>query len=234
MKSNYLKYAVGEVLLVIAGILIALSIDSWLEQREYQRYETLMLQEILAAIERDKQLIDNIYLPRIEQKRLGIEELTQMVTSTEALNREAFSESYSRMGTGINFQFDDGAYEVLKTSGFDRVTNADLRAELTNTYETFLPMYEEFIDLPFTESNQRIEGYSIDFLIPSVTRLASGETTISQKLSDSNVLTNPSFLRVLQLENELYENYRTRLETVITVLDLLKQSLSNELAKRNE
>lgn len=33
-STNYLKYAVGEILLVVIGILIALQVNNWNEQRK--------------------------------------------------------------------------------------------------------------------------------------------------------------------------------------------------------
>ena len=43
MKHNktgkYFKYAIGEIVLVVIGILIALSINNWNEQRKNNSYE---------------------------------------------------------------------------------------------------------------------------------------------------------------------------------------------------
>ena len=44
--SKYLLYAVGEILLVVIGILIALQIDNWNEERVLRKKELLYLKEI--------------------------------------------------------------------------------------------------------------------------------------------------------------------------------------------
>ncbi|MGM5469619.1 DUF6090 family protein [Flavobacteriaceae bacterium LMO-SS05] len=44
--TNYLKYAIGEIVLVVIGILIALSINNWNEQRK-ERQELLNIYEIV-------------------------------------------------------------------------------------------------------------------------------------------------------------------------------------------
>ena len=45
--GKYLKYAIGEILLVVVGILIALSINNWNEERKKQELEIEILSEIL-------------------------------------------------------------------------------------------------------------------------------------------------------------------------------------------
>ena len=45
--SKYLLYAVGEILLVVIGILIALQIDTWNETRKARIQESKIYKEIL-------------------------------------------------------------------------------------------------------------------------------------------------------------------------------------------
>ena len=51
--SKYLKYAIGEIVLVVVGILIALSINNWNEQQNLKRYEMIMLNEIRSSLQED-------------------------------------------------------------------------------------------------------------------------------------------------------------------------------------
>ena len=44
--SNYFKYAVGEIILVVIGILIALSINNWNEERKSQLHTKLLLSQV--------------------------------------------------------------------------------------------------------------------------------------------------------------------------------------------
>lgn len=45
--SKYLLYAIGEIVLVVIGILIALSINNWNQTLQYDKNNTLMLQQLL-------------------------------------------------------------------------------------------------------------------------------------------------------------------------------------------
>ena len=46
--SRYLKYAIGEIILVVIGILIALQINNWNENRKERAQETVVLEQLLS------------------------------------------------------------------------------------------------------------------------------------------------------------------------------------------
>ena len=62
--SKYLKYAIGEIILVVIGILIALSINNWNETRKEQASELDYLIGIKDDLEND--------VPRIENRINGV------------------------------------------------------------------------------------------------------------------------------------------------------------------
>jgi len=55
--SKYLKYAIGEIILVVIGILIALSINNWNENRLHHKKERLILQQFLKDFQANDSLI---------------------------------------------------------------------------------------------------------------------------------------------------------------------------------
>jgi hypothetical protein len=57
---KYLRYAIGEILLVVIGILIALSINNWNENRKDQRRVKSHLKEIQSELEFDLKEINRI------------------------------------------------------------------------------------------------------------------------------------------------------------------------------
>ena len=44
--GRYLKYAIGEIILVVIGILIALQINNWNEQRKDRTKEQILLKHL--------------------------------------------------------------------------------------------------------------------------------------------------------------------------------------------
>ena len=51
--ANYLKYAIGEIILVVIGILIALQINNWNNERLNSTKEYTFLKELSKIIESD-------------------------------------------------------------------------------------------------------------------------------------------------------------------------------------
>ena len=55
--SKYLLYAVGEILLVVIGILIALQVDTWNEGRKMVERERQVLQSLLSEIKTNMEVL---------------------------------------------------------------------------------------------------------------------------------------------------------------------------------
>jgi len=51
---KYLLYAIGEIMLVVIGILIALQVNNWNEERKTQRSETQFIENITSDLKRDR------------------------------------------------------------------------------------------------------------------------------------------------------------------------------------
>ncbi len=50
---KYSKYAIGEIVLVVIGILIALQINNWNEERKERKQERKILNELLTSLEQN-------------------------------------------------------------------------------------------------------------------------------------------------------------------------------------
>jgi uncharacterized membrane protein YgaE (UPF0421/DUF939 family) len=69
--GQYLKYAFGEILLVVIGILIALSINNWSESLKNKRLEISYLKRIYKDIANDElQFEETIKLAQERNKRV--------------------------------------------------------------------------------------------------------------------------------------------------------------------
>ena len=57
-SARYFKYAIGEIILVVLGILIALQINNWNEDRKARLQETILLQQLLSDFESNLEQLD--------------------------------------------------------------------------------------------------------------------------------------------------------------------------------
>jgi chlorite dismutase len=60
--GKYLKYAIGEIILVVVGILIALSISNWNESRKEKTLEKKVMDELKKSLENNynEMLLDSL------------------------------------------------------------------------------------------------------------------------------------------------------------------------------
>ena len=66
--GKYLKYAIGEILLVVIGILIALQINNWNERRIESAEEQKILKNLKIDFDNDKRQLETI----IEMTKQGL------------------------------------------------------------------------------------------------------------------------------------------------------------------
>ncbi len=72
--GKYFKYAIGEIVLVVIGILIALSINNWNESRKQSISENEFITNIKKDLKKDKDYI-NLIISFIEPRMQAYEEL---------------------------------------------------------------------------------------------------------------------------------------------------------------
>jgi len=59
---KYMRYAIGEIVLVVVGILIALQINNWNEEKKLSKLEMELLSDLASDLESDLILIERAQL----------------------------------------------------------------------------------------------------------------------------------------------------------------------------
>ena len=88
---KYVLYAVGEILLVMVGILLALQVNNWNENRRAKLIERNALSELLVEFERNQEQFNLVYNMHSEAKQ-GCLEL-------QALTDRGFQQSDAELWT---------------------------------------------------------------------------------------------------------------------------------------
>ncbi|MBK9737565.1 MAG: hypothetical protein IPO92_22455 [Saprospiraceae bacterium] len=57
---NYLKYVIGEIVLVMIGILLAVQLNNWNENRKNRIFEKEILSQIRSNLEKNKENLNGI------------------------------------------------------------------------------------------------------------------------------------------------------------------------------
>ena len=107
--SKYFKYAIGEIVLVVIGILIALQINNWNQNRLDRNFENVMLKEVKNSLESDMEIYD-IFVQRASAKKDGIQELLQLIDSKKSYPDSVLLRAYNKMTIGFAFNYNKGGY----------------------------------------------------------------------------------------------------------------------------
>ncbi|MGB5418116.1 DUF6090 family protein [Algibacter sp.] len=137
--SKYLLYAIGEIVLVVIGILIALWINNLNMSSQKKAKGNIMLSEIRENLISDTLLITEISVFYVE-KQNAINTFLQV-----SAEPKPSMEQYNELGIIINdgslfsnkrFQANNAGYSTLSSSGnIELITNIALRNKLTQYYQ---------------------------------------------------------------------------------------------------
>ncbi len=132
---KYLLYAIGEIALVVIGILIALQINNWNEWRKDRETEEKILHEIIENLETNLARLD-INIARGETDN----EYTDVVISF--IEKEIpYSDTLDKFFPLALNAVDEGSflsyvgYESLKNTGFEIIQNDLLKKEIITLFE---------------------------------------------------------------------------------------------------
>lgn len=148
--KNYFLYALGEVILVVIGILIALQINSSYQQSLTKKLEIKYLKEMQGNLIFDLKDIEfNIEFN--ESRRRSNEAVLYHLTN-DLTYHDSLDYHLSNLVFTTRSLPNMGAYESLKSKGLEIISNDSLRANMTYVYSFSYPNaidFEHADDHPF-------------------------------------------------------------------------------------
>lgn len=136
-KAQYLKYALGEVVLVVIGILIALQINNWNESRKGDMALKEFLVKIKSNTLEDIHELDSLTTGRRQIAELCKKARTSILNKTEEENTMLFMSSGWAF-IDLYFSPSIAGYEALKNSNYyGKINNTALDSLLTR-YHTII------------------------------------------------------------------------------------------------
>jgi len=113
---TYFFYAIGEILLVVIGILIALQVNTWNENRQKRIEETYYLEKLIENIEADSVLVQNLLsFQRIIAS--SVDSALIMMASESEFEPDKFSEHLNAILGVQSFKQNSVTYDNLIASG---------------------------------------------------------------------------------------------------------------------
>ena len=130
---KYFKYAIGEIVLVVLGILIALQINNWNEEKKIKKTELKLLTQLTNELSQDLNSL-NYDLSQHEQAANSCKIILNILNSDIEMN-DSISHHFAAVHNYTVFASVRGAYESLKSVGLETLSNDELRLEITNLYD---------------------------------------------------------------------------------------------------
>jgi len=218
--SKYLIYAIGEIVLVVIGILIALQINNLNEEKKNREFE----KEILIQIQ------ENINIDKLALKHI-VNDFSKAITSSEKILQSDVSDKNKdsiKIWLGNIIMFDrfqplTNAYEVIKSKGLDKISNKKLRFLLGKYYD------DEASHM--VKSTNDIELTFNDHWLPVLfDEMVEFEFKKSVELKDYKILLNPSKAQnILKLNRDNLASGINRLKSGIATIEKIQHLIEDEI-----
>jgi hypothetical protein len=226
--SKYLKYAIGEIFLVVLGILLALQINNWNENRIYINQRNYLLSELIAEFEGNLtelkrcnflnksyvgkndsilELLPSLHFPGDETK------LSKALVGPDITNISTYNPS-----TGL-------INSMQNTSNFQQIKDADLRRSLLN-WSGYLDDYKENESL-YLDYRMNLFEYLTPFIMISM----------DVKFENFSQYSGLKIENTLELRNKLYQNRLMKFAVVtegdelIEKVKMIIEQLKTEIKK---
>ncbi len=128
--TKYLKYAIGEIILVVIGILIALSINNWNEDRKSRKQEVKYLNNLRADIELELKNNDSMsnYRAVTAKAAARMLDFKTLETASDVL---ALEQTIQQVYARVSFIPTNNTYKELISSGnLNYITNDSIKDNL--------------------------------------------------------------------------------------------------------
>jgi hypothetical protein len=231
--GRYFKYAIGEIILVVLGILIALWINQKYNYSQERQDEINVLQEIRTNLDSDLIEItaDITYMDSIN---ISYNFVSKYLIENELPSNEFGAEAL-KLRITPHFNPNLSGYNLLVSKGIEIIQNDELRKVISYHFESTYSYYKAYekeridfrihqMDPVFMKYFTHIQNNSISFL--GEYRITNEDfTTIKSSHSNFN-----KFLSSIKRENDLVQNRANRLQK--SILDL-SEMVDAELEKRD-
>ncbi len=131
---KYSRYAIGEIILVVIGILIALQINTWNQSRLRVKKEIEILKSFQGQFQEDLDEFD-VSLAFYRGAKISIGIILDHIENDRPYNDSLKNHFFTSTRFYGDSDLDNNVFETLKSVGVDLISNADIRKRIVKLYE---------------------------------------------------------------------------------------------------
>ncbi|MBN4070272.1 hypothetical protein JYT76_01190 [Olleya sp. AH-315-F22] len=223
--SKYMLYAIGEIVLVVIGILIALSINNWNESKKLKDNEIQLVKQLLIDANADSIFFQDRYTALKGQYTIyeNIKLLCTNSLSDKVIKRTIpkRSQPFITLANQSNFVFNN-------PNAYDQLSNKSIKLQL----QQYISKYE-FVNKSIEIFNHKIEDYFSSIRINYYKEIPQLFETSS--ISDFKFLCeSENNLGVIKLIQDYSKNAETHTVNFLENNATFINSLTRYLEKKND
>lgn len=242
--SKYLLYAIGEIILVVIGILIALQINGWNQDKQNTKQEQQILSQLLKEYSNNLNQIEEKIEIRNDILNSSYKLLKYTTEKPELIVQDSLNFHLARISLRPTFDPELSISNELINSGkLYLLENIDLRNNVTS-FSSFLSELseEELIIMnlteerliPFLIENYQIGGMQMIFLEDKQLREKSAIGSLKEYKSTKNLVSKSGFKSLLihpdfedylfqmisytSYTNEQSEGVKEKIESIVAMI----------------
>ncbi len=226
--GRYLIYAIGEILLVVIGILIALQINNANQSKNDRSFELKMLRDV-----RNDLVNDINYVKNISGWIKCSEFAGQMLINSNDANIDSLFATYSDFlmnGNNISLETRKGAYNALINSGFEKISNDTLRSSLVRLYDFEQVNVEKSIDRNRIKKAHVIDLLFEELVNSEIRNNQNGDQSLETVFKKHSKAKYTNLLRLIDLIQEKNESNLDWIIGLIAANHFILDLLNNELS----
>jgi len=180
--SKYFYYAIGEIPLVMIGILLALQVNNWNENKKLRINEISSLKEVRRN--HDQNIIRLKSFSENDSILFNAgEKLINIFKDENSIYNDSLNTMFGLLGAYDPYNVIDGAYEKLKQKGLKLIQDDDLKQVLIEIFEQSLPSLEQAGNAFEFEVDKRKNDMALSYF-------ETGRTLFSMRCNNFNKLKN--------------------------------------------
>jgi hypothetical protein len=234
--GKYLLYAIGEILLVMLGILLALQVNNWNEERIERKKELFYLQALKEEFEANQEELNRVKNLNTQNLKHALALSTYMGDKSNPPSDKVFdSLAIGAIGSEVQYRPGEGVMrELIQSGNLAILSNNILRQKLASWDGLMTRVrFQEaeharprvaFFEMIESEGNTRMSILNAFGSFPGLTP-SSFETTSAQLVN--NLKLDNKLTAFIATANFLNTGYYSRLERKLqTTLELIEGELS--------
>jgi hypothetical protein len=213
---NYLAYSIGEIILVVIGILIAVYINNWDLNQLKQDNGVKALKIVKRDLQTEKYVLEDFKKRYSYTRKYLIDILYN--NKTDNLDSLKF-----HFGPYVHYKM-NSEYISLKSSGkLNLISNSKLRSKLVNFYEVYYSIYKELEEEHKFFIDKRVNDYFFN-QFPSDTSNFVDSKFVKSKLNDQ------TFKKILdqQITSLQYITENFYIEKIDELIKIITEELKNK------